>query len=639
MTTTGVNPRLAAALLYAAIGWPVLPLHTPDEFGACDCKDGTDCEDVGKHPRTLHGLDDASTDESTIRRWWAMWPNANVAIDLARSGLVDVAPDSIEWFAEFTARGLPPTLSFASGGGEGHAHHLFARPEGCAVYRNCVTGQYDVLSNGYAVAPPSLHKTGRTYTWLDPADGILLTGPTEPAPDWAVEMLNARARRTTTPSDDIPDEDAPPVDLRGDALERWYGRLFEARADGGVDRSYSLWWLAVVLLEAGCRPRFVEQLLAERDDALGWRKFTNRTDAAARYRIIVERALESQGPGHVGSSKTRTQKPPTPEPEPAEWVTAAELKEVEDEEVTWYAHGLLGAGLITELDGKAKQSGKTTLVLAMAYAILHGEEFLGQPTQYSRILYLTEQSGPSFKRNLSRAGLLDRDDFHILMWNRVVGRKWATIVADARAKAKEVDANVLIIDTLAQFSGIRGEDENKSGAAMETMEPIQAATQDKLAILSSRHDRKSGGEVGDSGRGSSAFAGAVDIVLHLQRLPVSESPGRERQRMLDGISRFDETPDKLLIELVPGEEGERSSYTAVGDKQKVDTESLKIEILASLPRSAVPDAPTFKELQGEFGMRAFTVRRALKELEVVGLVNHFGWPHRYYQVVPRDSDA
>jgi hypothetical protein len=628
MTTTDTSPLLQAALSYAALGWPVIPLHTPDQAGVCDCPKRTDCESSGKHPRTMHGLDDASCDERVIRRQWRMWPHANIGIDLERSGLVDIAPDSIEWFAEFTARGLPPTLRFASGGGEGHAHHLYRRPDDCLAYRDTHTGEYDILSKGYAVMPPSLHWSQRLYTWIEPVDGVVTATPDTPSPRWCVEGLNARGRRREAPPDSP--QDAPPVVLQGDALERWYGRVFDVKPNGKRDRSYSLWRLATVLLDAGCMPGFVEQLIRERDSALGWTAFTNRSDATTRYRIIVARAVAGNGPGRVRRKGTRERAGP------AEWLSAAAVKALEDETITWYAFGLLGAGLSTELDGKAKQAGKTTLVLALAYCILHGEEFLGQPTTYTPILYLTEQSGPSFKRNLSRAGLLDREDLHILFWNRVVGRKWEAIVQEARHKAKEVGAGLLIVDTLAQFSGIRGEDENKSGAAMQTMEPLQAATIDGLAVLTSRHDRKSGGEVGDSGRGSSAFAGAVDIVLHLQRL-TGDQTGKERQRLLDGISRFEETPDKLLIEFEPGQDGERSTFRAVGDVTQVRKEALRIEVLAWLPTRR-EDAPEFSELRKEMGVREFDLRRILRELVNEGLVERFGRPQRYVQKVASDDD-
>ena len=65
-------------LSYAHLGWPVLPIHSP-AAGACSCGQ-TDCASPGKHPRTVHGLKDATTDEAQIDEWLCKWPDANVAI-------------------------------------------------------------------------------------------------------------------------------------------------------------------------------------------------------------------------------------------------------------------------------------------------------------------------------------------------------------------------------------------------------------------------------------------------------------------------------------------------------------------------------------------------------------------------------
>src|SRR5262245_34186061 len=76
---------LQAALSYARRGWLVLPLHTA-RHGACACGH-VPCP--GKHPRTAHGVKEATIDEETIRRWWQQWPEANVGIATgAVSGLV-----------------------------------------------------------------------------------------------------------------------------------------------------------------------------------------------------------------------------------------------------------------------------------------------------------------------------------------------------------------------------------------------------------------------------------------------------------------------------------------------------------------------------------------------------------------------
>src|SRR5262245_26476568 len=69
---------LDAALTYAALGWAAFPCHTPTSTCSCSCH--KDCDHIGKHPRTKHGLKEATTDETTIRNWWHKWPHANIAI-------------------------------------------------------------------------------------------------------------------------------------------------------------------------------------------------------------------------------------------------------------------------------------------------------------------------------------------------------------------------------------------------------------------------------------------------------------------------------------------------------------------------------------------------------------------------------
>jgi hypothetical protein len=76
-----------AALGYAARGWAVLPVHVPLPQG-CSCEQ--DCgASAGKHPRTRHGLKEASRNPDRIWIWWRRWPEANVGIRTGReSGLV-----------------------------------------------------------------------------------------------------------------------------------------------------------------------------------------------------------------------------------------------------------------------------------------------------------------------------------------------------------------------------------------------------------------------------------------------------------------------------------------------------------------------------------------------------------------------
>src|ERR687888_69220 len=80
MTPSRLADMLAAALECADHLGPVFPLHSPgDGPSGCDCR--RNCgRNAAKHPRTQHGLKDATRDEATIRRWWDMWPLANIGL-------------------------------------------------------------------------------------------------------------------------------------------------------------------------------------------------------------------------------------------------------------------------------------------------------------------------------------------------------------------------------------------------------------------------------------------------------------------------------------------------------------------------------------------------------------------------------
>jgi hypothetical protein len=174
---------LKHALDYAARGWPVVPLHTP--IDGCSC--GTTCGSPGKHPRTAHGLKDASADPATIRQWWTRWPAANVGLLTGACGIV-VDVDArhggdkslVELEAEYGP--LPNTAKSQTGNGW---HLLFAHPGGRIGNRSNVRPGIDVRGNGgYVVAPPSLHASGNRYRWIVPPDNLA------PLPDWLLALIN-----------------------------------------------------------------------------------------------------------------------------------------------------------------------------------------------------------------------------------------------------------------------------------------------------------------------------------------------------------------------------------------------------------------------------------------------------------------
>lgn len=297
---------------------------------------------------------------------------------------------------------------------------------------------------------------------------------------------------------------------------------------------------------------------------------------------------------------------------PLRFRTAREIAEATSADVA-FAAVYLAFGAITELDGKPKAAGKTTLILDLVGAVLDGRPFLGQPTVRGPVVMLTEQPTASLKAALVRATLTERDDFVLLSWADAAGTPWPAVVVAARAKADDLGARVIVVDTLPQFAGLRGDAENNAGDALEAIEPLQLLAADGFAILVSRHDRKAGGDVGDSARGSGAFTGAVDVVVGMSR---NSQDARPTMRHLACLSRFSEPPPELVIELVNG----RHVVLGTGDEELA--RARREHLLAALPEH---DAPVRLEgIAVELDEKDKAVRALLNELLADGAVARHG---------------
>jgi RecA-family ATPase len=314
--------------------------------------------------------------------------------------------------------------------------------------------------------------------------------------------------------------------------------------------------------------------------------------------------------------------------------SARELAEAA-ERVDWIVRGFLARGAITELTGKAKLSGKTTLIAHIVACVLDGDHCLGSMAAQSPVVYLTEQTHSTFRENLRRAGLLQREDLSILSFWDVKGQPWPAIMQLAEAEAVRIGAKFIVVDTLAQFAGITGDGENNSGDALTALAPLQQAAHHGHAILISRHARKSGGDVGEDGRGSSAFTGGVDIVLSLKRPEGNHKP---TMRLLEGLSRFDETPSRIVIDKVsvhvpdPEVDVWTDGFVVLGDTDAVAHDEAKDALRQHLPVTE-DEALTMKDLQAVTGVNRATLSRALKTYPGLRIVGKGGKrdPLRYFR--------
>ena len=173
------NPKLDAALTYAARGWAVFPLVA-----------GT------KQPLTAHGFKDASIDSEQIRRCWTRNPSANIGVATgAVSGITVLDVDIKPWkgkhgndtlLALIRDHGALPDTPWQrtwSGG----LQYFFAHAPGVRNSASRVGQDLDIRGDGgYVVVPPSVvtedDRSG-TYEWRTAQTRLA------PMPEWLLERI------------------------------------------------------------------------------------------------------------------------------------------------------------------------------------------------------------------------------------------------------------------------------------------------------------------------------------------------------------------------------------------------------------------------------------------------------------------
>jgi hypothetical protein len=269
------NTRLAAALRYAAAGWPVFP-----------------CSPGEKVPVTRHGFLDATTDPDKITWWWSRGPDRNVAIATGCPGPdvldVDVHKDGTGFanFNRLRREGLLDGAAAYIRTPSGGLHAYFAGSE--QGNGRLPRHHLDFRSRGgYVVAPPSA-VGGKPYELIKRAEG-------QDGLDWAAvtRLLEPAPQRRPQRSDDRPTD--------AHRLAEWLARQPEGNRNDG------LFWAANRALDSGLTD-LGELADAARRTGLYEREIT-RTLASARWG--ADRPFGPEPP----ASTTPQQARPQPEAE------------------------------------------------------------------------------------------------------------------------------------------------------------------------------------------------------------------------------------------------------------------------------------------------------------------------------------
>src|SRR5262249_23113300 len=151
------------------------------------------CQPRGKNPACRNGFKDATINLTHINTWWGACPDLNIGIATGTpSGFfvldVDNKKDGESSLKRLEkANGpLPPSVEVITGNGR----HIYFRvgehgPVFCS--RDQIGSGLDIRGDGgYVIAPPSVHESGRRYTWsVDSASDFA------DAPEWLHALIIA----------------------------------------------------------------------------------------------------------------------------------------------------------------------------------------------------------------------------------------------------------------------------------------------------------------------------------------------------------------------------------------------------------------------------------------------------------------
>jgi len=221
---------LDAALLYAELGWSVLPI---------ECRGKRPARVLGDRRLNWTPYQQTRATEATIRAWWSECPDANIGIICGEiSSLVVVDIDDPEAAkVGLAAHGDWPSTPLAR---TGRGFHLyFAYPDSGISSRKLPWGE--IRSNRtYVVAPPSTHQTGALYIWLIPPGET----PLASVPEWLLRVPH----ETPPYAQPHPNDLLVPVAHR----DRYFGAALRGEAENVVgapvgDRNNTLYRAAVAL--------------------------------------------------------------------------------------------------------------------------------------------------------------------------------------------------------------------------------------------------------------------------------------------------------------------------------------------------------------------------------------------------------
>lgn len=591
-------PRLQVALRYLDAGLSVIPLCPHDHAGWLPSQHLPGCKNPGKRPVVRWGkYQERLPTVGEVRGWWERNPAFNVGVVTGRvSGLVVIdvdGPECEELLARRAGGTVTPTMRFSTSTGRYHLCYRWPwdRPATSHQFK-AGSRTLSILADGReTVLPPSVHKSGAVYGWLDvDSDNAVSLAD---APEWLQALCSPVTRPPRVMSARRPAGVASGGQRSGvlAKVERWLARCPAAVSGrGGHDQTFKVccglvhgyglnretaWDFLVNEYNPRCEPPWSDDELAHKlDEAitkgsyprkLGQPALTSTspparvgdahpvppilgTSAPKLLRPEVPKAIEpwlfvvpSTGRDSDEAKRARPQPPLPP--------TAAE---VQPEDVDYLWNGYLPTGVVVLLEGWPKK-GKSILTRAVAAAVTTGKPPPGGGSRRAcEVMWFTseERLARDVKPGLAAAGAdlgLVRFPTRHPTSGEWVEWRFPRDEEKLLALVRRTGAALVVTDALVDFFDLGLNDNNQQDARAVLLSLARVAQATGCTVLALRHLRKGkSGSAGEQGIGSIGIAAVARQVLR-----VDSVQGSKRKRTLSVVScAFGEEAPTLTFEIV-----------------------------------------------------------------------------------------
>jgi hypothetical protein len=371
---------------------------------------------------------------------------------------------------------------------------------------------------GQVLAPPTLHPTGKPYTFEE-GFGITDILPAD-APDWLIKRLTAEPKidRTRPADGDIFLTDPNSPSARYNNTTNWQTILTQ---DGwtyvyqGTDGTE--YWR-----RPGKTTGISASLNHNGNDALIVFSSNAPVPEGGYSRFGYHAQRHHQGSWKQAAAQYMNLNPTittsTPDELLSQLVNWQEFWNQDHKAEDWIAYPLIARGRQTALFAVSKE-GKSYIALACTAALATGKPIFGRPAQDKvHVLYLDyEMTAADLMERLDNLGYTREDDLTHLHYALIPSLPPLNTYEGAAAVMKLVEltqAQVVVIDTTGR--AVEGE-ENSADTYREFARTTGLALKGAgIALLRTDHAGKDKGKT-QGQRGSSAKNDDVDIVYHLQR--------------------------------------------------------------------------------------------------------------------------